>query len=267
MLRAAYSSPDFVDWGQPVNWSHSLARGLLLWLRSVPNRMGWGSTKWRDMRGRYPATLTGGPTWTDPKGRPAWGSLSVPGDDGIYASVSSPPNPTTALSYGCWLRTTTTGKVAMSRLDSVDEWQIYIQDASNVRLAIAGTYLTVAASVADGAWHRVDCTWDGSTIRAIIDGNEHATTAAHGSGITYGSTTLYLGRNTTALFPFNGDLDDVTVFDRRLTPADGRQLYNETRTFCPRLLNRYAPSRNSEQAGAGGASKLIHGLPLLGVSA
>lgn len=60
-MYQSLNSFDSVDWGNPVNWSHSLNRGLLAWWLVAPNRQGWKSYRLRDLCRRYHGTLTNMP--------------------------------------------------------------------------------------------------------------------------------------------------------------------------------------------------------------
>lgn len=78
----------FIDSVCPVDWAHPLNRGLLgLWMDPGQALPGWrGGATLRDLvrGGRTPhdGTLTNGPTWGGPRGRPGGrGSLSFDGTD------------------------------------------------------------------------------------------------------------------------------------------------------------------------------------------
>ncbi len=74
---------------------------------------------------------------------------------------------------------------------------------------------------AENTWHHVAMTWDGSTFHGYIDGS---LTAA--SGIQSGSRTgaLYIARVNAGNF-FDGQIDEVRVYNRALSEEEIQQLY------------------------------------------
>ena len=77
--------------------------------------------------------------------------------------------------------------------------------------------LGIGRAVANGAWHHVVATYDGTVMRAYIDG-----AAATGSGVTTTINTVagdhWIG--TTGSDFFNGSIDEVALYTRALSAAD-----------------------------------------------
>jgi len=61
--------------GNLVNRAAPLNRGMVIWWLHLPNRLTGGGNTLRDIWGLNHGTLTNGPTWSGPIGRPAYGSL------------------------------------------------------------------------------------------------------------------------------------------------------------------------------------------------
>lgn len=80
------------------------------------------------------------------------------------------------------------------------------------------------AQVWDGAWHRLSGTFDGSTVRAFVDGREvgRALATPPGTAIEYESMPtgthfgVYIGACQLA---FTGDLDSVRIWSRAAAPS------------------------------------------------
>jgi uncharacterized repeat protein (TIGR01451 family) len=87
---------------------------------------------------------------------------------------------------------------------------------------------TVGLNVADGAWHHLAGTYDGQTVRIYVDGSLEGS-KAYASGILYptGSSPLYIGTQKFYLAnpspahpPFKGQMDDIEVWNRELSPGE-----------------------------------------------
>jgi hypothetical protein len=69
-------------------------------------------------------------------------------------------------------------------------------------------------SLSLGAWHHVAGTYDGSTVKAYVDGAEVASTPYSG-GIGHSATPFWIGQRNGSYF--HGRIDEVEVFNRALT--------------------------------------------------
>ena len=100
----------------------------------------------------------------------------------------------------------------------------------------------------DGKWHAIAGTYDGSSVRLYVDGQLVGKTAANGP-IGYGLDVSndftignYAGASTCIeQTQFAGDLDEVRVYDRGLTPNEVAALSNKDATTPPELPNPPPP--------------------------
>jgi len=80
------------------------------------------------------------------------------------------------------------------------------------------------SQVWDGNWHRITGTYDEVSIRLYVDGKEIGTGTAASFAIGYNLTTsrdLYIGSyQGTCPSTFNGDINEVILWDRPLTPHE-----------------------------------------------
>jgi hypothetical protein len=90
-----------------------------------------------------------------------------------------------------------------------------------------------AATVFNGNWHFVAGTYDGTTVRLFIDGQEVGTGTPATGAITYGLSStndLFFGTypesTCKAQFHYNGLLDEVELFSRALTLTEIQAIYN-----------------------------------------
>ena len=180
-----------------------------------------------------------------------------------YVDVQTTPalEPAQQLSVTAWLSASTTGtyRYALTKgsTDSgpcVDAsyalytgdsggliFYICTEDNGNVPSPDAGT------GVWDGNFHYVVGTYDGSTVRLFVDGQEV------GNGVGASGSIVYVGPVTDLLFGslswasgfgFTGAMDEVQVYDRALSPGEIQANYNAAHggnckglVFSPTSLN------------------------------
>ncbi len=86
---------------------------------------------------------------------------------------------------------------------------------------LAGPYVVI------GQWHLIGSTWDGSTHRLYFDGAEVTSGAYTGYMGTSAKNSLvaskYYGAGLTDFF--NGDVDELRIYNRALTEQEVEQLY------------------------------------------
>jgi hypothetical protein len=70
-----------------------------------------------------------------------------------------------------------------------------------------------------GVWSHVATTWDGSTLRVFVNGGEVASMPLDGE-IATSSGALRIGGNAIWSEWFDGQIDEVRVYDRALSPAE-----------------------------------------------
>ena len=84
-----------------------------------------------------------------------------------------------------------------------------------------GRYIDASGAFDDGAWHHYALVVDGVDSRVYIDGEESAVSSQGGDAFDPG-TDLYLGGRSVSPSGryFDGRLDDVRLYTRRLEPAE-----------------------------------------------
>ena len=96
-------------------------------------------------------------------------------------------------------------------------------------LGIGGKYVEFGANasleqLADGQWHLITGSYDGSFMRLYVDGREIGRQAANGSLSPGGKADAHIGSygGRTEFFP--GGIDDVRIYDRSLSAAEVRAM-------------------------------------------
>ncbi|MGW6445259.1 glycoside hydrolase family 2 TIM barrel-domain containing protein [Lentzea sp. NPDC055074] len=137
----------------------------------------------------------------------------------------------TALTLDAWVRPGAwTGQFPIIAKGD-HQWTLKMKNETTLEFFVhSGTWRAVQAKVpADfyGKWHRVSGTYDGTALRLYIDGAEVGTLPFTGA-IDYSAADVNIGRDFEMSWndPSNvgrlsrGDVDDVRVYDRALTPAE-----------------------------------------------
>jgi hypothetical protein len=77
------------------------------------------------------------------------------------------------------------------------------------------------SAVWDGNWHHVAGTFDGSAVRLFVDGAEVDTSRPAAIGYATPETDLIIGAlHGNGTFGFNGDIDEVRIWGRVLSPSE-----------------------------------------------
>jgi hypothetical protein len=244
----------YIDPACPVNWGHSLSRGLVLWLMAAPNS-GWrGGITFRDIvRGGHAphdGTLTNGPKWVG-GGRPGGsGAVALDGTNDYvslpYTAFSSLSNMTLAM----WVKPTTALSGAdVYYWDAIQRLKLRTAFASYDGLSgviqIGGTQTTinVASGVggAVGKWTFLAMAYDGATFSLYADGKVVGTPASVTGNLDWTSFSDNLaswGSTTGGAAFFPGNVDSFVLYNRGLSTPQIQQLYSLSKRGNPGLVNR-----------------------------
>jgi len=110
----------------------------------------------------------------------------------------------------------------------------FIVDGTTQKLAfyvskqnIAGTGILTNSAVTTGVWYHLVGISDGTNISLYLNGVQQGTTTAISfSGATQCLATLYFGKFYNNTEYFNGDLDEVGIWNRALSSDEVLALYN-----------------------------------------
>ncbi len=151
------------------------------------------------------------------------------------------------LSISAWIRTSADGCICQRLHDVVDEGILLFRViAGKIQFLVSNNSLgnisavNSTAPVNDNAWHHVVGTTDRTTMRMYIDGGADGT-ANDTSSDTLGSSVedLSIGVRLPATAWFDGDITDVRIYNRTLTPAEIKLLYTPSLTMALELDRSY----------------------------
>jgi hypothetical protein len=198
-------------------------------------------------------TLTNGPTWTS--GKVGSGALQFDGvnDEIPFDDVSAFDfSGSNQFTYSAWVypRSSNAGKVVLSRGSAYSSpgYTVYYLgtnfDGSRWRTDVSdGVNLKVAQSnigaVSLNQWQHLTVVWNGTTLSLYKDGTLLASNnTGTFNGVWNGSTATVRRTSIAATGMdnsgyFNGDLDDVRIYNRALSSTDITALYNYTGSSYP----------------------------------
>ena len=98
----------------------------------------------------------------------------------------------------------------------------------------------VDSSLWDGSWHHIAGSFDGSTVRLYVDGEEVGSGSDYNISIGYNLTTqndLYFGNyNGSITHPLHGDLDEVLIWNKALNATEILQHYTAAKEISSTVV-------------------------------
>jgi len=199
-------------WGQEVN-DPTLAAGWKL-----DETQGITAA---DSVGSNHGTLVGDPIWQQTGGK-IGGAVQFDGVDD-YVTTKSVRDPSEGpFSVFAWVKGGTPGQVILSQVNGAN-W--LMAGASDGALATelkssgrTGKALKSAASITDGAWHRVGFVWDAGNRILYVDDIEVAKDTQTSLAASAGGLYIGAGMNLAPGSFWSGLIDDVRVYNRAVQP-------------------------------------------------
>jgi len=172
-----------------------------------------------DSEGDHDATVMGIPLW-QPTGGVVDGALEFNGMTFVVADSAVDPG-AGPFSVLVWVKGGAPGQGVISQQGGVN-WLLIdvLQGRLMTELSVRpdATYLCSDTMIADGNWHRVGFTWDGSACLLYVDGvlvAEEIEDALTGSA---GKLVIGCGKTMTPTSFFTGLIDDVRIYNRAVKP-------------------------------------------------
>lgn len=244
-----------LDTSCPVDWSHPLNAGRVLWLLGHP-QPGWtGGSVWWDLVGLSAktgndGTLTNGPTW----------AATPRGDMGLILNGSTQkvslgafrPHANNQVTVAVWLNPAVT-----SRGDLVTAWLdgVHTDDSFNLLYGLtAGKpqfFVTNGSSTGNsgvgstamtvGTWNRVVGTYDGTVVSVYLNGVLQASASVSLTMPTGGTRTVWVGNNDAGDGATNGTIAEPTLINRAWSAAEVALDYDLSQRGYPGVLRRVRP--------------------------
>ena len=82
------------------------------------------------------------------------------------------------------------------------------------------TYLDGANALTLNAWNHIAATWDGTAMRWYLNGVQQIEALQFTGAYQSSTEPVRIGRGNSQTFWFDGDVDELTMYDRALTAAE-----------------------------------------------
>jgi mannan endo-1,4-beta-mannosidase len=166
-------------------------------------------------------------------------AIALSGTTGSYVSQNSFTSfPTTAITVGAWVKTTSAGTGIFSYAVSGNANQLLLYSPENIHLTDGSVYLTTGVAVNDGLWHYLAWTWrasDGQTQlykdgALAYTGKLSAKSIPSSGALVLGQDQDTLGGGFQTAQAYHGSLDEVALFGATLSAAQIQTLYADGHT-------------------------------------
>jgi hypothetical protein len=183
-------------------------------------------------------TYNGSPTLNQPSLLPGDltnGSVLFDGTNDYVSIADAAWMDTTFVTHLAWIKTSYVGAnqfiTSRDNFTSDRQYALYVAATTGYLSAVlnpggVATAYNSSARVADGRYHLVAITYDGSYVRLYVDGRIVLKTAASGA-MGASALALRVGAATTGGGEFNGYIDEVAMFGAALPASEIRALYQQ----------------------------------------
>lgn len=132
--------------------------------------------------------------------------------------------------------------------------------ANSVRIEVGGSGLSGTTAINDSLWHHIAAVYDPSSTnkkhRIYIDGVQEASGNLTTS-VNTGSGGVVIGRRIDGVNPFEGDIDEVRIWDVALSDSDILAHYNKEICGNPTNLKAYYTFNQGNANGANSSNTTL----------
>ncbi|MBI4173561.1 MAG: LamG domain-containing protein, partial [Candidatus Aenigmarchaeota archaeon] len=124
-------------------------------------------------------------------------------------------------------------KAYTSHVDPFYQYLLIFRSGTNIRfdLSVAGTRQSASGNttLATNTWYHVAATYNGTEMSVYVNGKLDGNLSGLSGGIPAYATDVVIGRHRNIdTEKFNGTIDEVRIWNRSLSPAEIRQVMNQT---------------------------------------
>ena len=122
--------------------------------------------------------------------------------------------------------------------DDPSGWRFLWSDGSSA--SIAGPSSTIT-----GQWHHIVVTYDGSTVKFYHDNGTPTTSAISRGAIQTSTNSWNIGADNNGARLWDGDLDEIAIWNRALDATDVARIYNATNDNPGKTANLWSAGLNT----------------------
>jgi len=157
-------------------------------------------------------------------------------DDYVDAGNGASLNITDAITISAWVKWLSPAiKEIITKMDSANvnanAYEFY-QGNNGVVFRIwkdgVVSSLSSATTITTNTWAQIVVTWDGTTKKIFINGVQDPNTQAVSAPIDSTTGKVVIGAYATAVYPFNGFIDEVRIYNRALSAAEIMSIFMGT---------------------------------------
>jgi len=236
---------------QPVNLLHPLNRGLRAWWMALPGTQ--GGSRLMDITSPGPngnhGTLTNmtSDDWVGSNRPGGWGALDFDGSDDEVALPSIQTVLNSGTTYGgpfslsLWAKANVAPGLRYGVLSdgasNGNGGYFVIYEGGEARFSINGWNANIASlAITEVESNHIVCTWDGTTLSIYVNSIK-GTDATDTTDFSTTEGNHFIG-NAFGNREFDGQIDDVHIWDRFLLPAEVIQLFQLSQLGYPGMLHR-----------------------------
>lgn len=221
--------------GTPINWSHHLAKGLVgFWAfqeggGDLVNDLSGNANHGTLKNMAFPPTATSG--WN--AGRKGVGLKFDGTDDYVDCGNDASLNITGNITVEAWFKTNGTQAIWKTIVSKITwgsprtGWALMFFGADRIGFyqdSSSDDGPTYDMPALYNTWVHAVGVYDGSYLRIYVNGDEKDTTA-HNTGLGVATNSLQIGKLSYSANYFNGQIDQVRIYNRALSAEEIKQLY------------------------------------------
>lgn len=157
-------------------------------------------------------------------------SLNFDGNDDYVYTPDSSSLDVQNITISAWIKTMNSSEQCILERNNTTFY--FCTNSGKLRFyinSVAASWLTSNKSIDDNSWHHVVGIWDGTTKKLYIDGQFDISIAGTGGDIFSTNMGLNIGVRINSGLPmhyFNGQIDDVRIYNYALTSDQIKTVYN-----------------------------------------
>jgi hypothetical protein len=204
-------------YGVAAGLGRAVQSGLILYLDAANSKsIVSGSTTWTDIsRNGNNGTLTGGPTYNGANG----GTIVFDGtDDYVNCGTITTGG---KITVNAWIKFSIAANQHIVDSSS-NTWHLALLDTNRPYFWNGTTYHTAAQALSTSTWYMITGV-QGSTLDVYVNGGLSQSLA---SNLNVGSGNVNIGRWQSGTRPYNGNIAQVSIYNRALSATEVLQHYN-----------------------------------------